>query len=86
MCVPKPSVRPTRLASPLAIMNFSCLAEQLDATLLTGAAAQTPLKPGQMLQVHGVFEDGTEAGGGIFLVFRSLGHHCYLMAPFGSAQ
>ena len=65
---------------------FVCLTEQFDATRLTGTAAQYLLKAGQMLHGRGAFEDGSETGGGIFLVLRSLGYHSYLMAPFGSAD
>ena len=66
--------------------TFSCLFERDVAVRLTGASAKLPIKAGQMIIAHGMHEDGTETGAGIFLVLRHVTPSQYLLAPMGSAD
>ena len=65
---------------------FACLVEHPEGVRLKGAAAQTPLRAGQMVIGHGTYEDGSETGPGAFLVLRQLGAKEYLLAPFGTSD
>ena len=66
--------------------SFSCLFEHDVAVRLTGASAKQPITPGQMIIAHGMHEDGTETGPGIFLVLRHVSPSQYVLAPMGSAD
>ena len=66
--------------------SFSSLFEHEVAVRLTGASAKSPIKAGQMIIAHGMHEDGTETGAGIFLVLRHVSPGQYLLAPMGSAD
>ena len=66
--------------------TFSCLFEHDVAVRLSGAAGKQPITPGQMIIAHGMHEDGTETGAGIFLVLRLVSPSQYVLAPMGSAD
>ena len=53
--------------------------EHAEAFQLSGNKVRNPLKSGQMIVVHGTFDDLTETGAFIFFVLRDVGSHTYLL-------
>ena len=72
--------------SSSADATFSRLFAQDGAVRLPGAQAKHPIKAGQTIIAHGMHEDGTETGAGIFLVLRQVSSRQYVLAPLGSAD
>ena len=66
--------------------TFSCLVPQPEAVQLKGAGAKSPLFAGQTIVAHGMYDDASETGPGIFLVLRQVGSIEYVMAPLGSTD
>ena len=66
--------------------TFSCLVPQPEAVQLKGAGAKSPLFAGQTIVAHGMYDDASETGPGIFLVLRQVGSTEYVMAPLGSTD
>ena len=63
---------------------FVSVAKHPDALQLDGDRAANPLKAGQTIIAHGMFEDQSETAAGYFVVLRSSAkHHTYELAPIG---
>ena len=63
---------------------FVSVAKLGGAIQLDGENASNPLRAGQTIAAHGMFEDGSETDIGFFVVLKaSSKHHTYDLAPLG---
>ena len=68
----------------LSSSPFVCVAKVEGALQLSGEKSSKPLKSGQTIAAHGMFDDQTETQLGFFVVLKcSSRHHVYDLVPVG---